>query len=181
MNPDRVKRISKFLAKSLRHEPEAIGLALEPGGWVPVEALLRACAKQGLVFTRAQLDEVVATNDKQRFGFDPTGQKIRANQGHSVAVDLQLCPIKPPPCLYHGTGAQSVKSILAHGLEKRSRHHVHLSDNTATARAVGTRHGKPIVLTVLADTMDQAGFVFYRSENGVWLTDHVPPEYLRLP
>ncbi len=179
MNPDRLKRISKFLAKHLRHEPEAIGLTLTPGGWVEVEALRRACAKQGLVFTREQLDEVVATNDKQRFSFDPTGTQIRANQGHSVAVDLQLSPIKPPPLLYHGTGAQSVEAILATGLEKRSRHHVHLSDNSLTARAVGARHGKPVVLKVLAEAMDTAGFVFYRSENGVWLTDHVPADYLQ--
>lgn len=178
MNEERMVRISKYLSKHLRHEPERLGLTLAPGGWVGVAELLAACAAHGMRVTRAELDEVVAKNSKKRFSFDETGTRIRANQGHSVEVDLALSPMTPPDVLYHGTGHRAVEIIKREGLHKRTRHHVHLSRYTATARQVGGRHGRPVVFIVDAAAMCQAGHVFYCSDNGVWLTDIVPPEYL---
>jgi putative RNA 2'-phosphotransferase len=121
----------------------------------------------------------VAQNDKQRFSFDPSSTRIRANQGHSTAVDLQLEPATPPDVLYHGTAEKHVAVILAGGLKRMARHHVHLSTTVPTATAVGKRHGRPVVLVVDAAAMSRDGFTFYCSANGVWLTDHVPPRYLR--
>lgn len=178
MDDKRRVKVSKYLSKHLRHDPERLGLTLAPGGWVGVDELLRACAAHRFAVTRAELDEVVAKSEKQRFAFDETGERIRANQGHSVAVDLQLEPTAPPERLYHGTGAGSVASILATGLERRGRHHVHLSPDAETARRVGSRHGRPVVLTVAAGEMARAGHAFFVSANGVWLVDAVPPKYL---
>jgi putative RNA 2'-phosphotransferase len=179
MDHARLVRISKYLSKHLRHQPERLGLTLAPGGWVPVEQLLKACAHHQFVITREELDEVVARNDKRRFSFDETGALIRVNQGHSVPVDLQLEPATPPDVLYHGTGQQSVEAILREGLRRMARHHVHLSPDVETALRVGGRHGVPAVFEVDVLRMRQAGAVFYCSANGVWLVDHVPPEYLR--
>lgn len=178
MNESRLVKISKYLSKHLRHQPERIGLKLAPGGWVSVDELLAACAKHQFSINRAELDEVVARNDKKRFSFDSTGTLIRANQGHSIDVDLQLEPTVPPDVLYHGTGHGAVESILRTGLGKMSRHHVHLSTDMATARAVGARHGRPVIFAVDAAAMHKAGYAFYCSANKVWLVDHVPPEYL---
>lgn len=180
MNDKRRATVSKYLSKHLRHTPAEIGLTLEPGGWVPIADVLRAAAKHRFHIAREELDEVVAKCDKQRFALDDTGTKIRANQGHSTEVDLQLEPLDPPAELFHGTGAQNESSVLASGLEKRSRHHVHLSLDLETARKVGARHGKPLVFVIAAGKMHADGFAFFRSENGVWLTDHVPPAYLRI-
>jgi putative RNA 2'-phosphotransferase len=180
MDHKKLVRISKFMSRILRHAPEDLGLTLEPGGWVPVADLLAGAARVGFPITREQLDEVVADSDKQRFAFDETGERIRANQGHSTSVDLQLEPVVPPDRLYHGTARDTVTTILANGLKRMSRHHVHLSETTATARTVGGRHGSPVVLVVDAGAMHRAGMIFYRSANGVWLTDAVPPEYLRV-
>jgi putative RNA 2'-phosphotransferase len=180
MESKRLIRISKYLSRHLRHAPEDLGLTLAPGGWVDVDALLAACRKSGLTITRADLDEVVANNDKQRFSFDDSGTRIRANQGQTVEVDLQLEPAEPPALLYHGTGHGLVASIRRDGLCKMRRHHVHLSADTATAMTVGRRRGMPVVFVVDAAAMHRAGFVFYRSDNGVWLVDAVPVEYLKL-
>ena len=141
MDDARLVTISKYLSKHLRHQPERLGLTLQPGGWVPVADLLAACARHNVPLSRAELDEVVARNNKRRFSFDPTGTLIRANQGHSVAVDLQLEPIEPPAVLYHGTGHGAAETITRGGLRKMARHHVHLSGDRETARAVGARHG----------------------------------------
>ena len=180
MNDKQLVKTSKYLSLHLRHEPERIGLTLELGGWVRVDDLLAACAAHGFSIERPLLDAVVAGNDKQRFAFDETGEKIRANQGHSVAVDLQLAAAEPPDVLYHGTGERSAAAILGSGLLKMQRHHVHLSSDTNTARNVGARHGKPLIFRVDAAAMRRAGQEFFRSENGVWLTDAVPPQYLAL-
>jgi putative RNA 2'-phosphotransferase len=177
---DRRVRISKYLSLHLRHQPEALGLELGPGGWVSVAALLAGAANKGFVISREELDEVVATSDKQRYSFDAAGTQIRANQGHSIPVDLQLEPVEPPEILYHGTATNSVAAILAKGLEKMSRHHVHLSADIPTAISVGKRHGSPIVLEVLAGAMHRDGHIFFRSANGVWLADSVPAQYLRV-
>lgn len=178
MDKTRQIKISKYLSKHLRHAPERLGLTLAIGGWVNVDDLLSACAAHQFPVTCAELEEVVATSDKQRFAFDETKTRIRANQGHSVDVDLELQPQIPPDVLYHGTGEQSVPAILQSGLLKMSRHHVHLSKDVETARKVGMRHGRPVILAIAAANMHQAGFMFYCSDNGVWLVDEVPSQYL---
>jgi putative RNA 2'-phosphotransferase len=179
MEESELIRISKFLSKHLRHQPERLGLTLVPGGWVSVEELLRAAAAHGVPLTRQELEEVVARNDKQRFSFDETGLRIRANQGHSVPVDLQLEPAAPPSVLYHGTSEAAAPAIRREGLRKMRRHHVHLSPDVATALRVGRRHGRPVVFVVDAAALARDGFTFYRAENGVWLVESVPPRYLR--
>jgi putative RNA 2'-phosphotransferase len=179
MDKTRQVKISKYLSKHLRHTPDRLGVTLASGGWVTVDELLSACAAHQFPLTRAELEEVVATSDKQRFSFDETKTRIRANQGHSVEIDLQLEPQTPPDVLYHGTGEQSVPLILRSGLLKMSRHHVHLSKDIETARRVGMRHGRPVLFAIDAVAMQQAGFTFYRSDNGVWLVDEVPSQYLQ--
>jgi putative RNA 2'-phosphotransferase len=176
----RIVTVSKFLSKHLRHQPEALGLTLEPGGWVRVEDLLAGCERAGFRISWAELNEVVEKNDKQRFGFDETGERIRANQGHSAPVDLQLEASTPPDVLFHGTADHAVAEILRTGVQRMSRHHVHLSITTETARAVGKRHGKPVILRVDAAAMYRDGVPFYLSDNGVWLVDEIPPQYLSL-
>lgn len=180
MDDARLVKVSKYLSKHLRHQPERLGLRLASGGWVAVDGLLAACARHNFPLTREELEEVVARNDKQRFSFDETRKLIRANQGHSVEVDLELEPVEPPSLLYHGTGERSVESISSSGLRKMSRHHVHLSADVETARRVGARHGRPVVFAVDAAAMQAAGLEFYISANGVWLVESVPPEYLRV-
>jgi len=179
MERERLIRTSKFLSKHLRHEPQRLGLTLEPGGWVAVADLLQGCARAGMPLTREELQEVVAGNDKQRFAFDDTGGRIRASQGHSVEVDLQLEPVAPPPVLYHGTPEAAAAAIEREGLRKMRRHHVHLSPDTAAAARVGARRGRPVIFEVDAAGMARDGFTFFQSENGVWLVDTVPPRYLR--
>jgi putative RNA 2'-phosphotransferase len=171
-------RISRYLSFVLRHRPDAAGLNLDPEGWVEVDALLAGCTRHGLVFTREELDEVVRTDDKQRYAFADDGRRLRASQGHSVPVELGLATVTPPLTLYHGTVERSVAAILREGLLPRGRQHVHLSGDIATARRVGKRRGAPVVLSVAAERMHAAGHEFLRAANGVWLTGHVPPAYL---
>ncbi|MER5463403.1 RNA 2'-phosphotransferase [Streptomyces sp. NPDC002668] len=175
----RTVKVSKYLSKHLRHQPERIGIVLDENGWVPVDELMRSAAEHGFRITRAELDHVVAVNDKQRFTID--GTRIRANQGHSVEVDLDLPPAEPPAYLYHGTVAGSLDAIRDEGLRAMNRHHVHLSPDRETATRVGARRGRPVVLSVHAGAMHEAGHLFHVSANGVWLTDAVPPEFLRFP
>ncbi len=170
---------SKFLSLVLRHRPDVVGITLDAEGWVPVEDLLAACAQHGRAISREQLDAAVRTNDKQRFAFSADGTRIRANQGHSVPIDLGLAPVEPPELLYHGTVPRFLESIRRDGLTKGQRRHVHLSPDVGTATKVGQRRGRPVVLVVEACRMFRDGHTFYRSENGVWLTDAVPPEYIR--
>lgn len=178
MDPKRQVKISKYLSLHLRHKPEKIGLSLAPGGWVSVEELLAACGRNGMPIRREELDLVVKNSDKQRFSFDEGATRIRANQGHSTRVDLQLEPKMPPAVLYHGTATKHLDSILATGLRKMSRHHVHLSMDIPTAVKVGARHGKPVIFKVDAARMHESGHIFYVSENGVWLVEEVPPSFL---
>lgn len=180
MNEKQKKTISKFLSLILRHQPETVGLTLEENGWVEVEKLLSACAKHGNSFSREELEEVFATNDKKRFSFDETGTKIRANQGHSTEVEIEFEKKTPPEILYHGTAEKNVEKILAEGLKKMSRHHVHLSDNVETARNVGIRYGKPVIIKVDTKAMIDEGFYFYVSANNVWLIEEVPARFLTL-
>jgi putative RNA 2'-phosphotransferase len=171
-------RISKFLSFVLRHNPQAIGITLDGEGWVPVNELLAAAARDGKSISGEQLEEVVATNDKKRFAFSDDRRLIRANQGHSVEVDLNLTPVEPRDLLFHGTVDRFLDSIRAKGLIRGNRHHVHLSADRGTAARVSQRRGRPVVLVVDAGQMHRAGHQFYRSENGVWLTEAVPAAYL---
>ncbi|MBS7566779.1 RNA 2'-phosphotransferase [Mucilaginibacter sp. Bleaf8] len=180
MNEKETTKLSKFLSLVLRHQPDLIGIELDEQGWVKVDELLKQSANHGHLITLEMLNHVVETNAKKRFAFSNDGHKIRANQGHSVEVDLGYEPQVPPTVLYHGTGSQSVASILQSGLEKRSRQHVHLSADRDTAIKVGSRHGKPVVLEVLALEMHQNGYTFFLSANGVWLTETVPANFLQL-
>ena len=173
--------LSTFLSFVLRHEPERAGLRLDPAGWVAVDELLAGCARAGFPIDRSRLEEVVRSSDKKRFAFDATGARIRANQGHSVEVRLDYPPQTPPPVLFHGTATRFLDAIRATGLVRGERHHAHLSADEATARAVGSRHGKPVILLVDAAAMHAAGHTFFRSENGVWLTDAVPVAHLKFP
>jgi len=178
MNEKETTRISKFLSLVLRHQPQLIGITLNEQGWVNVDELLQKAKKHGQLITLEVLTHVVETNAKKRFAFSGDKRQIRASQGHSLAVALGYEPQVPPNVLFHGTGSQSVESILKTGLERRSRQHVHLSADMDTAIKVGSRHGKPVVLNVLAGEMNRKGYVFYLSANGVWLTDEVPAEFL---
>ncbi|MEU9299102.1 RNA 2'-phosphotransferase [Streptomyces sp. NPDC048269] len=177
MDDRRTVKVSKYVSKHLRHQPERIGLVLDPHGWVEINDLLRAAAAHGFAFSRAELDHVVAANDKQRFAVD--GTRIRASQGHTVTVDLDLPEAEPPSYLYHGTVAAALDAIRAEGLRPMARHHVHLSPDRETATRVGARRGRPVVLSVDAGAMRAAGHVFRISANGVWLVDAVPPQFLR--
>ena len=180
-------RLSKRISRVLRHAPGSIGVTRDARGWVPVDDLLAALAAHGPPVSREQLDAVVAGNDKQRFavltGADGV-TRIRANQGHSarVPVDLGLPEVSPPALLFHGTPAGNLPSIMADGLRPGRRHHVHLSADPATARRVGLRRSTEVaVLVVAAADLARTGQVFQRSENGVWLTGHVPARYLTRP
>lgn len=170
---------SRWLSWALRHAPQEAGIILDAQGWTRVEALLAAATRNGHPLTREWLDQLVRTNSKQRFAFNADGSAIRANQGHSVDVDLALDPVVPPPVLYHGTVAAAAPAIRRDGLIRRSRQHVHLSADRATAEVVGGRRGVPVILLVDAAAMHRDGLGFFRSANGVWLTDAVPPRYLR--
>jgi putative RNA 2'-phosphotransferase len=175
---DRAVRVSKFLSLVLRHQPEEIGLSLDQSGWASVEHLIEASRRRGFEFRLEELQNVVAGNDKKRFSLSEDGLWIRANQGHSIKVELGYAPTAPPEILYHGTAERFLTSIKQQGLIKGKRHHVHLSADVDTAMKVGRRHGKPVVLGIEAGRMSQDGFIFYLSANGVWLTDRVPVQYL---
>jgi putative RNA 2'-phosphotransferase len=176
---DKHKHNSKFLSLVLRHEPDLIGITLDEAGWVGVHDLLAGCARQGRAISREELAEIVRTSDKQRFALSEDGMRIRANQGHSVAVELGHEPATPPEVLYHGTAERHLAGIRREGLQKGARHDVHLSERVETARAVGSRHGKLVLLEIAAGRMHTRGFAFFRTPNGVWLTDHVPAEFIR--
>ena len=173
-----IYNISKLLSLALRHKPEALDLTLDKNGWAKVEDVLTGLAKQGKEVDLGTLQQVVEENNKKRFSFNDLGDKIRANQGHSIKVDVELKEAIPPDILYHGTVAKYIDIIMGSGLKKMSRQHVHLSHETSTAESVGSRRGKPILLRVKARKMVADGYKFFLSENGVWLTDHVPVKYL---
>jgi putative RNA 2'-phosphotransferase len=184
MTPDaaaRHRKVSKFLSLVLRHQPERIGLTLDGQGWADIDAVIGQAGAHGMALTHDEILEVVAASDKQRFALDASGRRIRANQGHSIDIDLGLEPREPPPVLFHGTAETSIPAIRAEGLKPGRRQYVHLSPDAATASAVGQRHGRPVVLRVAAVRMWSAGFAFYLAENGVWLTDSVPAEFIELP
>lgn len=178
------KRISKRLSLHLRHDPQGLGITLEDGGWVEVDVFLQAFSKKHFPISFEELQQVVRENDKQRFGFDETGSKIRAHQGHSAKVDLRLEPQTPPDTLYHGTAQHVLDAILQEGLKSMSRQHVHLSTNIDTMMAVARRHvkrdGEAVIIQVNTKAMHESGHLFYKSDNGVWLSDFIPTEYLEV-
>lgn len=177
--PDPTKRVSRFLSLVLRHQPRRVALELDEHGWVAIADLLAGIrAHTDLAVDLTLLREVVETNDKQRFAISEDGTRIRANQGHSVPIDLDLPESEPPSDLFHGTAARALASIRAQGLLPRGRHDVHLSTDRETARRVAQRHGTPVVLGVQALAMVARGMRFRRSANGVWLVPQVPPEFL---
>lgn len=174
------KHISKFLSYILRHDPDKVGIRLDSNGWTDISVLISQCKIHGYEFSEEELFEIVRTNDKQRFALNENKTEIRANQGHSVEVDLNLKAIRPPNILYHGTSQSVLDKIKKEGLKKMSRHHVHLSKDIDTANIVANRRqGEVIILEVLASQMYIDGFKFYQSDNGVWLTDSVPIEYIK--
>lgn len=174
-------RVSKFLALVLRHKPEEIGLHLDAHGWAQVDELLQAVSRKGCPLDFSRLNSIVENNDKKRFQFNDDRSKIRAAQGHSTDIDLNLKPVQPPGLLYHGTATRFVDSIKQLGLQKQKRHHVHLSARIETAIEVGKRYGKPLVLNVNSRQMSADGYQFFLSDNSVWLTDHVPVQYIEFP
>jgi len=171
------KELSKFLSLILRHKPETIGIELDEHGWADVRELIDGIGKT-YRFNMEMLEKIVAEDEKQRYSFNLDKTLIRANQGHSINVDVELKKAIPPEILWHGTGEKYVSSILAEGLIPKSRLYVHLSKDYDTAVKVGSRHGKPVVFIVYAGRMAEDGYEFFLSENGVWLCRHVPKEYL---
>ncbi|MFZ4572767.1 MAG: RNA 2'-phosphotransferase, partial [Phycisphaerales bacterium] len=169
------------LSLVLRHNPAAAGITLDASGWCDINSLIAGATAKGKAFTRDELLAVVASNDKQRFAISDDGLRIRANQGHSVEVDLELPSALPPEILYHGTVERFLDSIRREGLRKKKRHHVHLSADVETASRVGDRRGEAIILSVAAGAMSRAGHEFFLSANGVWLVDAVPPAFLTFP
>jgi putative RNA 2'-phosphotransferase len=178
MNEQETRRISKFMSLVLRHSPEKIGIQLDENGWVDVEALLNGMRKARKAISRETLEYVVENNNKKRFAFNEDGTKIRASQGHSVKIELGYDPVEPPEFLYHGTVQKYLDAIMENGIQRMSRHHVHLSHEVETATVVGNRRGSAIILTIHSRQMQQDGHKFYISENGVWLTDEVPGRYI---
>lgn len=174
---ERYRDLSKFISLILRHKPETIGISLDEHGWANVDELLAGIGRTRPIDMEI-LEEIVRTDEKQRYTFNEDHTRIRANQGHSIQVDVELEEVKPPEYLFHGTGRKYVESIEQTGLIPKNRLYVHLSGDQETAIKVGKRHGEPVVYRVAAGAMAGAGFKFWRSENGVWLTKHVPTEYL---
>ncbi|GAB5402689.1 MAG: RNA 2'-phosphotransferase [Aureliella sp.] len=181
MNDKQIRQTSKFLSLVLRHQPQKIGITLDEAGWTRIDELLGAMNDRGKRITREVLEYVVAANDKQRFTISEDGTRIRAKQGHSVEVELGYQPADPPEYLLHGTPTTAVESIRCEGLKKMNRHHVHLHLDAETASTVGARRGAPVLLKIRSRTMAADGHVFYVTENDVWLTDHVPPQYIEFP
>lgn len=174
-----LKEISKYISLILRHKPETIGIHLDEHGWANVGELLEGIGKTHTISMEI-LEEIVRTDEKQRYSFNEDKTLIRANQGHSVPVDVELEEVAPPEVLYHGTGEKFRASIEQEGLKPKSRLYVHMSADTETARKVGMRHGKPVIFRIQARKMQEDGYIFYKSVNGVWLTNAVPAAYLQV-
>lgn len=170
-------KLGRFLSLVLRHDPGAAGISLDEHGWAEVDQLLAGVNRTGRKIDMPTLERIVRENNKQRYSFNEDHTRIRANQGHSVRVDVELREVEPPKYLYHGTATRFFPAIQREGIRKMSRQYVHLSGDFATAMAVGKRHGIPMVITIDAEAMARDGVTFYRSENGVWLCEHVEPKY----
>ena len=174
-------RLSKFLSLVLRHDPKVVGLSLDRGGWVDVDGLISGSKKAGVTLDRDLLQQVVDQGEKRRFSLSPDGQRVKANYGHSIDIDLALEPSEPPEILFHGTARHLVDGIREQGVMRAGRRYVHLSGDETEAEAVGRRHGDPVVLKIRAREMHRDGFEFFLSESGIWLTRSVPPHYVEFP
>ncbi|UTW62161.1 RNA 2'-phosphotransferase [bacterium SCSIO 12741] len=172
------KQISKLMSLVLRHQPEYIGVQLDEEGWLSIDELLAGMKRKGIRVDRKLLEEVVRTNDKQRFKISEDGNYIRANQGHSIEVNLDFVSTTPPEILFHGTVDRFIPAIRKEGLKRMSRNHVHLSADMQTAQKVGSRRGKPVLLRIKAADLFASGQPFYLSHNGVWLTQNISPEFI---
>ncbi|MCM1505993.1 MAG: RNA 2'-phosphotransferase [Ruminococcus flavefaciens] len=178
---ENLTKISRFLSLILRHKPEVIGIELDKKGWADVSELITGVNKTGEYFLDMKtLERIVSTDEKKRYSFTPDKKKIRANQGHSVKVDVELKECQPPELLWHGTGEKYVDSINSEGLKPKGRLYVHLSADVETALKVGGRHGKPVVYKIMSGEMYRQGYVFYLSENGVWLADFIPTDFMEI-
>lgn len=175
----RTRDLSKFLSLLLRHKPETINLKLDRNGWADLDELISKLKADGKKTSLEHIQEMVESNNKQRFKLDLKNNRIRANQGHSIPIDMEFEPIKPPQFLYHGTAKRNIPSIQKLGIQKQDRQHVHLSPDLKTAEIVGKRHGKPVIFVVDSEAMFEKGFDFFLSENGVWLTGEVPSEFFK--
>ena len=178
---DDLTRTSNFLSYVLRHNPGALDLQLDPGGWADVETLLERARDEGRSLNQSRLRDVIDVGDKTRFALSADGSKIRANYGHSIDVDLDLEPTSPPERLYHGTARRTLPTIQDEGLRPQSRQYVHLSPTRDEAKTVGRRHGSPVVLSIRAPALHSAGYTLYCSTDTVWLTRHVPPSFIQFP
>lgn len=178
INEKQLTKLSKFMSLVLRHSPETIGLTLDENGWARTSELIKKMTEHGKQIDRETLEHIVATNNKKRFAFSEGGKRIRANQGHSLSVDLGYTEQQPPEKLYHGTSQNNIEAIFSTGIQKMNRHHVHLSADKTTARTVGTRHGEPVVLTIDSQSMVNENYSFFCSENCVWLVDEVPVRFI---
>lgn len=180
MSKKQRNEISKFLSYVLRHEPHSIGIQLDSNGWANIDELIQGAKKNGRILDRDSIQEVVESNEKKRFSISDDGQRIRAVQGHSIStVSLQHVEKEPPKFLYHGTATRFMNSINEKGLIPGSRHHVHLSQDEQTAIEVGKRYGKPVALKIEALRMHQQGFKFFQADNGVWLADYIPMNFIQ--
>ena len=180
MNTKDIKQKSKFLSLVLRHKPEVIDLTLDENGWADIKELITKASAKDVILSQEIIKVVIETNDKQRFTYNDVKSKIRANQGHSIKIDIDLESVEPPSLLYHGTAKRNIDSILEKGIDKRNRQHVHLSNEIETAKNVGSRHGKPIILIIDASQMHRDGIKFYLSKNKVWLTEFVDAKYITI-
>lgn len=172
------EKLSKFISLILRHKPEEIGITIDDFGWAKVEDLINGINKSGRNIDMEVLEEIVRTDNKQRYSFNEDKTKIRANQGHSIPVNLELKELEPPNILYHGTATKSLEGIKSQGIKSMSRQWVHLSKDFETAKQIGSRHGKCVILIIDAERMYKDGIKFYLSENGVWLTEYIDPKYI---
>lgn len=180
MTREQEMKYSKFMSLVLRHKPQEIGLSLDEYGYINTSDLIKGMNKKGYKVTITDIEEIVIHDDKQRYSFNDDETKIKANQGHSIKVNLELVPIKPQNVLYHGTAIRFIDDICRDGIKKQSRQYVHLSADMETATKVGKRHGKLVILLVDSERMYKDGYKFYLSDNKVWLTDYVPPKYLKV-
>lgn len=178
INEKQLTKLSKFMSLVLRHAPETIGLTLDDNGWASVPALIDKMKQHGRHIDREMLEHIVATNNKKRFAFNHDGERIRASQGHSISVDLGYTAQQPPEKLYHGTSQKSTEMIFRTGIQKMKRHHVHLSADKMTAKTVGARHGKPVILTIDSQAMADENYTFFRTDNGVWLVEAIPVRFI---
>ena len=181
MKHQELTSLSKYLSLILRHRPEVANIQLDENGWTSVAELLNQLKAKRKAIDKSTLEAIVENDNKQRYAFSEDGLYIRANQGHSVKIDLGYEAMTPPDILYHGTADKFISNIRKEGLKKRTRHHVHLSAELSTAKSVGSRHGTLVVLIIKTKEMHQAGYDFFQSDNGVWLTDNIPPAFIDFP